>query len=215
MLKITASKLYLREDIILNLPELNISAGEVLTLMGASGCGKSSFLAALAGVLPAKVFRLDAQYWLNNKELSRLSPQQRKIGILFQDDLLFPHLSIVENLIFGMPHNIKGLQRKAKALKALAEVDLKGCENYYPEHLSGGQKARVSLLRTLLSSPQALLLDEPFAKLDKPLRKAFRSLVFEHIQQRAIPAILVTHDEEDAPAHIINIHSANINIKIN
>lgn len=209
MLKITPSKLYLNERMLLNLSELEIKAGEVLTLMGASGCGKSSFLAALAGVLPNKTFRLEGQYWLNDRELTHLSPQQRKMGILFQDDLLFPHLTVAENLMFAMPSTIKGLQRRIEAQKVLAEVDLRGCEDYFPEHLSGGQKARVSLLRTLSAQPQALLLDEPFAKLDKPLRKAFRSLVFEHIRQREIPAILVTHDEEDAPAKIINIYAAS------
>ncbi|BEE17043.1 ABC transporter ATP-binding protein [Aeromonas enteropelogenes] len=207
MLSTTPLHLYLGQDPLLSLPALAIAPGEVLTLMGPSGCGKSSLLAALAGVLPPKgPLRLEGEIRLGERRLTPLPPQARRIGMLFQDDLLFAHLTVAENLMFGMPASLKGGgARRAKALEALAQVALADQADKLPGALSGGQKARVSLLRALLAEPQALLLDEPFSRLDKPLRAAFRALVFEQIRMLAIPAILVTHDEEDAPGTILDL----------
>lgn len=207
MLSTTPLHLYLGQDPLLSLPALAIAPGEVLTLMGPSGCGKSSLLAALAGVLPPKgLLRLEGEIRLGEQRLTPLPPQARRIGMLFQDDLLFAHLTVAENLMFGMPASLKGsAARRAKAREALAQVALADQADKLPGALSGGQKARVSLLRALLAEPQALLLDEPFSRLDKPLRAAFRTLVFEQIRMLAIPAILVTHDEEDAPGTILDL----------
>lgn len=207
MLHTTALTLYLDEQPLLTLPPLTVAPGEVLTLMGPSGCGKSSLLAALAGVLPAKgPIRLSGDIYLGKRLLSPLPPQARRIGMLFQDDLLFAHLTVAENLMFGMPAHLKGMAaRRACALEALAEVGLEGQADKLPGQLSGGQKARVSLLRALLAEPEALLLDEPFSRLDKPLRAAFRTLVFERLKALGIPALLVTHDEEDAPGAILTL----------
>ena len=207
MLSTTPLHLYLGQAPLLSLPALAIAPGEVLTLMGPSGCGKSSLLAALAGVLPPKgALRLEGEIRLGERRLTPLPPQARRIGMLFQDDLLFAHLTVAENLMFGMPASLKGsAARRAKALEALAQVALADQVDKLPGSLSGGQKARVSLLRALLAEPQALLLDEPFSRLDKPLRAAFRALVFEQIRMLAIPAILVTHDEEDAPGTILDL----------
>jgi putative thiamine transport system ATP-binding protein len=175
--------------------------------MGPSGCGKSSLLAALAGVLPPRgPIRLEGEIRLDERLLTPLPPQARRIGMLFQDDLLFAHMTVAENLMFGMPATLKGLAtRRAAALAALAQVALADQADKLPGALSGGQKARVSLLRALLAEPQALLLDEPFSRLDKPLRAAFRTLVFERLKARGIPAILVTHDEKDAPGTILDL----------
>lgn len=207
MLSTTPLHLYLGQDPLLSLPALAIAPGEVLTLMGPSGCGKSSLLAALAGVLPpGGPLRLEGGVRLGERLLTPLPPQARRIGMLFQDDLLFAHLTVAENLMFGMPASLKGSgARRAKALEALAQVALADQADKLPGALSGGQKARVSLLRALLAEPHALLLDEPFSRLDKPLRAAFRALVFEQIRMLAIPAILVTHDEEDAPGTILDL----------
>ncbi len=184
-----------------------MAPGEVLTLMGPSGCGKSSLLAALAGVLPpGGPIRLTGDILLGTHRLTPLPPQERGVGILFQDDLLFAHLTVAENLMFGMPAHLKGMAaRQARAREALAEVGLEAQADKLPGALSGGQKARVSLLRALLAEPRALLLDEPFSRLDKPLRAAFRTLVFERLRTQAIPALLVTHDEEDAPGTILQL----------
>ncbi|WP_429147416.1 ATP-binding cassette domain-containing protein [Aeromonas rivipollensis] len=207
MLHTTALTLYLDDQPLLTLPPLTVAPGEVLTLMGPSGCGKSSLLAALAGVLPpGGPIRLAGEIRLGERLLTPLAPQARRIGMLFQDDLLFAHLTVAENLMFGMPAHLKGMAaRRACALEALAEVGLEGQADKLPGQLSGGQKARVSLLRALLAEPEALLLDEPFSRLDKPLRAAFRTLVFERLKALGIPALLVSHDEEDAPGAILTL----------
>ena len=207
MLHTTALTLYLDDQPLLTLPPLAVAPGEVLTLMGPSGCGKSSLLAALAGVLPpGGPIRLAGEIRLGERLLTPLAPQARRIGMLFQDDLLFAHLTVAENLMFGMPAHLRGMAaRRACALEALAEVGLEGQADKLPGQLSGGQKARVSLLRALLAEPEALLLDEPFSRLDKPLRAAFRTLVFERLKALGIPALLVTHDEEDAPGAILTL----------
>ncbi|MCF5867352.1 ATP-binding cassette domain-containing protein [Aeromonas veronii] len=207
MLSTTPLRLYLEENLLLSLPALQVAPGEMLTLMGPSGCGKSSLLAALAGVLPASgPIRLEGDVTLGERRLTQLPPQARRIGMLFQDDLLFDHLTVAENLMFGMPATIKGKRtRREKALAALAQVALADQADKLPQLLSGGQRSRVSLLRALLAEPDALLLDEPFSRLDKPLRAAFRELVFAQIKALAIPAILVTHDAEDAPGTILHL----------
>ncbi|MDX7820423.1 ATP-binding cassette domain-containing protein [Aeromonas caviae] len=207
MLHTSALTLFLDGAPLLTLPPLRVAPGEVLTLMGPSGCGKSSLLAALAGVLPpGGPIRLTGDILLGARRLTPLPPQERGVGILFQDDLLFAHLTVAENLMFGMPAHLKGMAaRQTRAREALAEVGLEAQVDKLPGALSGGQKARVSLLRALLAEPRALLLDEPFSRLDKPLRAAFRELVFAQIKALAIPAILVTHDEEDAPGTILQL----------
>ena len=207
MLHTSALTLFLDGAPLLTLPPLRVAPGEVLTLMGPSGCGKSSLLAALAGVLPpGGPIRLTGDILLGTHRLTPLPPQERGVGILFQDDLLFAHLTVAENLMFGMPAHLKGMAaRQARAREALAEVGLEAQADKLPGALSGGQKARVSLLRALLAEPMALLLDEPFSRLDKPLRAAFRTLVFERLRTQAIPALLVTHDEEDAPGTILQL----------
>ncbi|MBL0549241.1 ATP-binding cassette domain-containing protein [Aeromonas caviae] len=207
MLHTSALTLFLDGAPLLTLPPLRVAPGEVLTLMGPSGCGKSSLLAALAGVLPpGGPIRLTGDILLGARRLTPLPPQERGVGILFQDDLLFAHLTVADNLMFGMPAHLKGMAaRQTRAREALAEVGLEAQVDKLPGALSGGQKARVSLLRALLAEPRALLLDEPFSRLDKPLRAAFRELVFAQIKALAIPAILVTHDEDDAPGTILQL----------
>ena len=207
MLHTSALTLFLDGAPLLTLPPLRVAPDEVLTLMGPSGCGKSSLLAALAGVLPpGGPIRLTGDILLGTHRLTPLPPQERGVGILFQDDLLFAHLTVAENLMFGMPAHLKGMAaRQTRAHEALAEVGLEAQADKLPGALSGGQKARVSLLRALLAEPRALLLDEPFSRLDKPLRAAFRTLVFERLRTQAIPALLVTHDEEDAPGTILQL----------
>ncbi|WP_311197277.1 ATP-binding cassette domain-containing protein [Vibrio sp. SS-MA-C1-2] len=177
---------------------LTVKPGEVVTLMGASGCGKSTLLTAIAGHL-SPYFTTQGEISLNDKSLLDISAEKRHIGILFQDDLLFPHLTIWQNLAFAIPSSIKGNERQQIALDHLAQLSLLEHANKLPDQLSGGQRARISLMRMLLSQPQAILLDEPFSKLDSSLRQVFRSFVFQHIKNSGIPTLMVTHDVQDIP----------------
>jgi len=180
--------------------DLAVAAGEVVTLMGPSGCGKSSLLGFVCGTLdPA--FAAEGRVLLNGRDITSRPPERRRIGILFQDDLLFPHLSVADNLAFGLPPG-RGRRkaRRAHIEQVLDEADMSGFADRDPATLSGGQRARIALLRTLLAEPRALLLDEPFSKLDARLRGRFRHFVFEHARRNALPTLLVTHDSADAAA---------------
>lgn len=174
-----------------------VAPGQVVTIMGPSGVGKSTILAAITGSL-APAFRFTGQVILNGTDVTRLPPPARRIGILFQEELLFPHLSVGANLAFGLRRGAK--DQRAVIDAALNDIGLPGVADRDPATLSGGQKARVALMRMLLSDPQALLLDEAFSKLDTDLRAQMRELVFTHARARDLPVLMVTHDHEDAAA---------------
>ena len=204
-LQIKNLQLYRQGELLLSLDE-QIAGGEILTVMGPSGSGKSSLLNWLTGILP-NVFTATGEVWLNDKNVSHLPTHLRHIGVLYQDALLFSHLSVAGNIAFAMPQDNKNSaeklnkkQRREKIEQALEQVGLAGMGNRHPDNLSGGQQARVALLRTLLSAPKAILLDEPFSKLDTQLRVDTRQLVFEQIRTHKLPAIMVTHDYSDAEA---------------
>ncbi len=184
---------------------LEIKAGEIASVMGPSGCGKSTLLSAICGNLP-RVFNLKGDVLLNGNSVLSLPMEKRRIGILFQDDLLFPHMNIAENLAFALPPKMKLKEKNEKIIEALDNAELKGFEKRDPATLSGGQRARVSLLRSLLAEPEALLLDEPFSRLDQELRDTIRSFVFETLKKMNIPTLLVSHDHNDCPqGRIINL----------
>lgn len=200
-LQIKNLQLYRQGTLLLSLDE-QITGGEILTVMGPSGSGKSSLLNWLTGTLP-NGFTATGEVWLNDKNVSHLPTHLRHIGVLYQDALLFSHLSVAGNIAFAMPKGNKmgdRKQRREKIAQALAQVGLAGIGERHPDNLSGGQQARVALLRTLLSEPKAILLDEPFSKLDTQLRVDTRQLVFEQIRTHKLPAIMVTHDHSDAEA---------------
>lgn len=180
--------------------DARVARGEVLTVMGPSGSGKSTLLAAIIGTLdPA--FSLTGRILLDGTDITRTAPEARRTGILFQDELLFPHLSVGGNLAFGLPPAYRGrARRRARVAAALADIGLEGYANRDPATLSGGQKARVALMRTLLAEPRALLLDEPFSRLDASRRSQIRELVFARARNEKLPVLLVTHDEQDARA---------------
>ncbi len=177
----------------------DIGPGEVLTVMGPSGVGKSTLLAFITGTL-AQDFEATGEVWLDGHAITHAPPHQRRVGILFQDDLLFPHLSVGANLAFGLAQGGSSRDRLAKVDEALDEVGLKGFADRDPATLSGGQKARVALMRMLLSEPCGLLLDEPFSRLDAALRAQVREMVFDRARARELPVLMVTHDAEDARA---------------
>jgi putative thiamine transport system ATP-binding protein len=174
-----------------------VAPGEVLSVMGPSGCGKSTLLACLAGALPP-VFQARGRVWLDGREVTDLPSHARRLGMLFQDDILFPHLSVAGNLGFGLA---RGVRDRAGAIEdALREAGLAGMGARDPATLSGGQRARVALMRTLLSAPRGLLLDEAFSKLDTDLRAQMRGFVFGRARAHGLPVVMVTHDIEDARA---------------
>ena len=179
---------------------LTIPAGQVTTLMGPSGIGKSTLLDAIGGHL-AHDFHCTGSVVLNGRDVTALPAERRRIGILFQDALMFPHLSVGDNLAFGIPPSLRGRgPRRAAVQAALDQAGLSGFADRDPATLSGGQKARAALMRTLLADPQALLLDEPFSRLDESLRAEIRAFVFARARDRAIPVLMVTHDPGDAAA---------------
>lgn len=177
-----------------------IRRGETLTVMGPSGSGKSTLLAYLGGFLdPA--FSASGRVSVDGVDLTALPAEKRHAGILFQDPLLFPHLSVLDNIAIAIPEDIRGRrQRRELAQAALDDADLADFADRDPDTLSGGQKARVALQRVLVSHPRILLLDEPFSKLDANLREQTRQLVFDRARRAGLPVVLVTHDEDDARA---------------
>lgn len=176
-----------------------VRPGEILTLMGPSGSGKSTLLNAISGFLP-KAFACAGRIRLDGTDITELPPDQRRIGMLFQDPLLFPHFSVIQNLLYALPPGGSSAERRKRACELLAAVNLADCADRDPATLSGGQQARVALVRVLAAAPHALLLDEPFSKLDAALRSSVRQLVFAEARRLELPALLVTHDKADAEA---------------
>ena len=174
--------------------DLAVRPGRPVTVTGPSGSGKSSLLSWMTGVLPAPLVGT-GRVMLDDVSLDELPAHCRRLGILFQDDLLFPHLSVGENLAFGLAEGPKA-ERRERVAEALRIAGLQGFEHRDPRSLSGGERARVALMRCLLSEPLALLLDEPFSKLDPHIRRQMRDFLMQHAQ--GLPVLLVSHDPRDA-----------------
>ncbi|MBI1220396.1 MAG: ATP-binding cassette domain-containing protein [Rhodobacteraceae bacterium] len=179
---------------------VSVTGGEVVTIMGPSGIGKSTLLDAIGGHI-GPGFAVSGRVRLDGRDLVGLPAERRRIGVLFQDAMLFPHLSVGQNLAFGLPPGLRGrTARRAAVEAALHQAGLAGFNDRDPATLSGGERTRVALMRSLLADPRALLLDEPFSKLDADLRDDIRGFVFDHVRRRKIPVLMVTHDAEDAAA---------------
>lgn len=178
---------------------LSIPPGQVATVMGPSGVGKSTLLDGIGGHL-AHGFEITGAVHLNGRDVLGLPAEARRIGVLFQDAMLFPHLSVGQNLAFGLAASVRGPARAEAVRAALARAGLDGFADRDPATLSGGQRARAALMRAILAQPLALLLDEPFSRLDAGLRGEIRAFTFDHLRASGIPALLVTHDESDAEA---------------
>ncbi|MCY1274532.1 Spermidine/putrescine import ATP-binding protein PotA [compost metagenome] len=174
---------------------LHLNAGDIGCLLGPSGCGKTTTLRAIAGFEPVQ----EGQIALNGEVISRpgftLSPEKRRIGMVFQDYALFPHLSVEDNVAFGIR---KHPERQAIVDDLLRLVKLDKLGRRFPHELSGGQQQRVALARALAPEPLLLLLDEPFSNLDVELRRQLSQEVREILKARGTSAILVTHDQEEA-----------------
>lgn len=181
----------------------SIQAGQVVALMGPSGSGKSSILSWLTGTADSRL-PAHGEIWLGEQQLDNLATEKRRLGLMLQEDYLFPHMSVGDNLHFGLRGGTKQ-SRQQRVSQSLVDAGLAGMEYRDPATLSGGQRARVSLIRTLLSDPCALLLDEPFSGLDTALREQIRHFTWEAASR--LPVLLVTHDLADIPqgAKIITI----------
>ena len=185
----------LEDEFIKNL-SLKVKKGKILTVFGVSGIGKSSLINVISGIFEDNL-SFKGDIILNNKRLNETPAENRKIGLLLQEGVLFPHLTVEQNLLFGMNKNLKNKEKSLLISNHLLKSDMDGFQKRYPNTLSGGQKARIACLRAILSEPDALLLDEPFSSLDPDQRNSFRLFVIKQVQERNIPCILVTHDESD------------------
>ncbi|WP_305857994.1 ABC transporter ATP-binding protein [Balneatrix alpica] len=175
----------------------SLGQGNIACLLGPSGCGKTTVLRTLAGFNPV----LQGRVSLNQRLLSApdhfVAPEQRRIGMVFQDYALFPHLNVMDNIAFGLRGWPKAKQ-SAKVQSLLELVHLQGLGQRYPHELSGGQQQRVALARALAPEPELLLMDEPFSNLDTDLRRHLAREVRDILKQQSISAVLVTHDQEEA-----------------
>ncbi len=181
--------------------ELNLSVarGQILTLLGPSGCGKTTTLRLIAGFEAPDTGRVYLQSRLVAGPSKWVPPEKRQVGVVFQDYALFPHLTVQENLSFGLVSSGKSAYRNKKKVKQMLELTgLQGVERRYPHELSGGQQQRVALARALVRDPVLVLLDEPFSNLDAHLRAYMRREIGKILRQWETTAILVTHDQKDA-----------------
>ncbi|WP_049722353.1 ATP-binding cassette domain-containing protein [Gilvimarinus polysaccharolyticus] len=202
MLKLQQVKIARAGQTLLQVPELTVAPGKVGMIMGPSGSGKSTLLLWLLGQAPA-TFDIAGQLSLNDQDITQQEVSARRIGMLFQSSLLFPHMSVEQNLLFALPRRApyqSCAARLARVETLLAAVALADKRKAMPDTLSGGEQARVALLRALINEPKALLLDEPFAALDQHRREEVRQWTFEQIAQWQIPALMVSHDLQDRPA---------------
>ncbi len=175
----------------------SLEKGQIGCLLGPSGCGKTTLLRAIAGFEPVSAGSITLRGETISRAGAQLPPERRKVGMVFQDFALFPHLNVRRNVGFGLD----GMDRKARAQRVsemLALVELETCANAYPHELSGGQQQRVALARALAPNPEILLLDEPFSSLDSELREQLASEVRELLKRNGVTAILVTHDQHEA-----------------
>jgi ABC-type Fe3+/spermidine/putrescine transport system ATPase subunit len=178
-----------------------VRAGERVALVGKSGCGKTTLLRIISGLEPLDAPGDTGNIFLGSHEISRLLPEQREIGFVFQEQALFPALSVLENVTFAL--RVRGVarsERDAVALPWLERVGLRAEANLPVTTLSGGERQRVAFLRAIVWKPRVLLLDEPFSALDRELRSTLRSELVELHKLWPVPLMLVTHDEADLEA---------------
>lgn len=176
---------------------LKLEEGEIGCLLGSSGCGKTTVLRCIAGFEPISGGSIRVGDTLLSSPSLHIAPEKRRIGMVFQDYALFPHLSIAANIGFGM-HGASPAERQARVDELLTLIGLSGRGERYPHEISGGQQQRVALARALAPHPSLLLLDEPFSNLDVELRERLSQDVRRIIKQSGTTAILVTHDQNEA-----------------
>ena len=198
LLTVSDLKISFEDNHVLDGFNLNLEGGDIFALLGDSGSGKSSALRFIAGLERANLgsVALDGNN-LSDGGAHSVKPELREIGMVFQDYALFPHMTVFENISFGI-NQLSKKERIEKVKKLLDLISLSGIEKKYPHQLSGGEQQRVSLARSLATSPKLLLLDEPFSSLDKSNRDQLVKQVREILKNAGVTSILVTHDETEA-----------------
>jgi len=191
---------------------LSVNQGEILCLLGPSGCGKTTTLRAVAGFEKL----MSGEIYINGRLVSSPTlhwpPEKRRVGMVFQDYALFPHLCVADNIGFGL-NQWEDIQRKAQIHKMVELVGLEGLEGRYPHELSGGQQQRVALARALAPNPVMLLMDEPFSNLDPDMTIKMRKELYHLLRQTKTTSILVTHDHDEAFAmadQVAVLHEGNL-----
>jgi ABC-type Fe3+/spermidine/putrescine transport system ATPase subunit len=180
---------------VLNDISLDISSGEFFFLLGPSGCGKSTLLRIIAGLEQPDSGRVS----IDGRDVTEVAPQQRGVGMVFQQYALWPHMTIAQNICFGLETlKISSVQRQERMLEALSLVQMEALAQRYPHQISGGQQQRVALARALAMQPRIILLDEPLSNLDATLRQEIRAELLELHSRLRTTMIYVTHDQEDA-----------------
>ncbi|MEH6652281.1 MAG: ABC transporter ATP-binding protein [Motiliproteus sp.] len=187
---------YQHQAVVKNL-SFEVAQGEIVCLLGPSGCGKTTVLRAIAGFNPIYSGAINVEGQLIATPQSSVPPEQRNIGMVFQDYALFPHLNVRDNICFGLQRHPRSERRKVVD-HLLGLVELSGMADRYPHELSGGQQQRVSLARALAPKPKLLLMDEPFSNLDAELRRQLSVEVRDILKEEGISAIMVTHDQDEA-----------------
>lgn len=184
-----------KDKLVLNNINFSLEKGEILCIVGPSGCGKTTLLRLIAGLEQLTAGTI----FLEGNTINDVSAQARPVVMMFQQPLLFPHLTVLENTVYGL--RMKKLPKKeslVKALDMLKSMEVEQLANSYPHEISGGQQQRVALARALIVQPKLLLLDEPFSSLDPDLRSSLRSWTKRKLKEWDITAIFVTHDKEEA-----------------
>ncbi|MBY4676741.1 ABC transporter ATP-binding protein [Marinobacterium arenosum] len=177
--------------------DFSVARGEIACLLGPSGCGKTTVLRAVAGFNPVQAGSIRMAGEVVSDEQQTLVPEARQMGMVFQDYALFPHLSVADNISFGL-RGLSGAQKRQRVTEMLALVRLPDLSDRYPHELSGGQQQRVALARALAPKPKLLLMDEPFSNLDTDLRTQLSLEVRDILKAQGIAAIVVTHDQQEA-----------------
>ena len=180
---------------------LQIEPAEIVAVLGPSGCGKTTLLRSIAGLLPVSGGSISIDGQLLSSSGSSVPPERRNIGWVPQDSSLFPHLTVADNIGFGLPRGSSSAERDNRAARIAELASMVGLSDHLqrtPSQLSGGQAQRVSLARALANNPRVLLLDEPFAALDPMLRVSLRTEVMELLRRQRATALMVTHDQEEA-----------------
>jgi iron(III) transport system ATP-binding protein len=176
---------------------LSITTGEIVAVLGHSGCGKSTLLRLIAGLERPDNGRILMQGRSVADERGVLPPEQRGLGLVFQEDALFPHMSVLDNVAFGV-RGVSATERRERAATALARLGLAEKAHDFPHQLSGGEQQRVAVARALAPRPSLVLMDEPFSRLDSDLRRAIREDVISALRETGVGVVLVTHDAEEA-----------------